>query len=86
MKNRRLKTLALLFACTALAGCASRTDYGACIGAFDDPDPELKYATSARNVILAIVFSETLVVPAYIVLEETRCPVALKVPPLEEAP
>ncbi len=68
-----MKTAALLI-CLALVGCTSSTQYGQCIGAFDDAKPDLSYRVSAWNVVLAIVFSETIIVPAYVVLEEARCP------------
>jgi hypothetical protein len=61
-----------------LAGCTTRTEHGECIGAFDEKKPGLEYKTSGRNVFLAIVFSETVVVPFVVALNAFRCPVAAK--------
>ena len=70
-----MKAVLLAF---ALAACTSRTEHGECIGAFDDPDPRLVYRTSARNVAMAVIFVETVVVPIIVVATETRCPTARK--------
>lgn len=59
---------------TALTGCTGSTQYGPCIGAFDVEDPALRYQVSLGNVVLACVFSETLIVPAVVVLTRTKCP------------
>lgn len=48
-----------------------------CVGAFDDRrNPNFKYEPSARNVILAIIFGETIIVPVIVLLEVTMCPYA----------
>ena len=57
-----------------LAGCTSETQFGPCIGAFDDKNPELTYKPSVWNVFLAILFSETIIVPVIVVIDETLCP------------
>ena len=57
-----------------LPGCTGHTEYGECIGAFDDNDPHLVYAASGWNIFLAIVFSETILVPAIVVISEVKCP------------
>lgn len=67
-------TAALLLA--LLAGCTTRTEHGECIGAFDDKKPGVEYKLSGWNLFLAIVFSETIVVPVVVVADEFRCPVA----------
>lgn len=69
------KTIALLLLSLGLAGCQSETDFGDCIGAFDDPNPDLIYRVSTRNVIVEIVFAQTVIVPAVVVLDQARCPV-----------
>ena len=58
----------------ALTGCTSATQYGQCIGAFEDKNPELTYKPSVWNVFLAILFSETIIVPVIVVIDETLCP------------
>lgn len=69
-----MKTVALLLA-LCLTACASETDYGRCIGAFDEPEPGLVYEVSVRNVVLACVFFQTLFAPIIVVAKEVRCPV-----------
>lgn len=72
---KRLVILALLL---ALTGCRSRTQYGECVGIADDPDPALVYKVSKRNVIVAVLFFETGIVPLVVLLTQTRCPVGRK--------
>jgi uncharacterized lipoprotein len=70
-----MKKIALaLLALALLAGCTSKTEYGQCIGAFDDKRPELHYKLSGWNVAMAVIFSETIVVPIVVVADETLCP------------
>lgn len=66
--------LSLMLAFT-VAGCTSETEYGDCVGLFEDRDPTLVYETDTGNVILAVIFSETLIVPAIVLIDETYCPV-----------
>jgi hypothetical protein len=61
-----------------LAGCTSHTEFGPCIGAFDDRDPKLAYKVSVWNAFLGIIFIETIIVPIWIIVDETLCPIALK--------
>lgn len=61
-----------------LAGCKSKTEFGECIGAFDDGDPKLNYKLSVRNLVLGVVFIELIVPPIIIVAEKTRCPESFK--------
>jgi hypothetical protein len=61
-----------------LSGCTSSTQYGSCIGIADDKNPNLEYKLSAWNTFLAIVFSETIVVPIVVLANETSCPVGVK--------
>jgi hypothetical protein len=62
----------------ALAGCTSKTEYGECIGVLQDKKPDLEYKLSVWNTFLAVVFSETIVVPVVVVANEHSCPVAKK--------
>jgi len=70
----------ILVACllAICAGCQSRTNFGRCIGAFDDRRPELEYRLSIRNTVLAAVFVETIFVPVLVVANQTLCPVGRK--------
>jgi hypothetical protein len=60
------------------AGCTTRTEYGECIGVLQDKKPDLEYKLSGWNTVLAIVFSETIVVPIVVVADEFQCPVGKK--------
>jgi hypothetical protein len=72
---RKLATAMFLM---LLVGCTSATEYGSCIGAFDDRDPKLTYKVSIWNAFLAIIFVETIIVPIWVVVDETLCPVGRK--------
>lgn len=73
--------LIVLIAFIALlsAGCTSRTDFGECIGAFEDKDPTLNYKLSVWNTAMAVIFVETIVVPVVVVANEAICPESRKV-------
>jgi len=75
------KLLLLAIAAMFLTGCTTHTQYGKCIGLADDKNPALIYKVDAWNVFLGIVFSETIIVPLYVVIDETFCPVDKKVIP-----
>lgn len=70
--------------CSLLSGCVSETYVPEvqknvpCIGALDEPDPRFKYRVSTWNVVIAVVFFEILVPPIIVILNEARCPYALK--------
>ncbi len=72
------KLMALLMTCMLLVGCTSETEFGPCIGAFDDKDVTKTYALDKGNVFVAFVLSETLIVPIYVLSYETLCPVGNK--------
>ena len=61
-----------------LIGCTSNTEFGPCIGAFDDRDQKLIYKVSVWNTFVAIIFIETIIVPVWVVVEEAQCPIARK--------
>lgn len=65
----------LLLLSLLLAGCTTQTPYGKCIGALDKEDPKLTYAISGWNAFLGVIFSETIIVPAVVILYEIKCPV-----------
>ena len=76
MKNL-LMTLVLAM---SFVGCTSSTVHGPCIGLIsqDERDPELHYKYSIVNIVLAVVFSETLVVPLIVILDNLECPVGVR--------
>jgi hypothetical protein len=72
------KLFAALLLATTLAGCDSKTEFGPCIGAFDDPNPKLEYKVSGWNIAMGVIFFETIVAPIVVIVDETRCPVGRK--------
>ena len=70
--------LMLAFTLLTVTGCTSSTAAGPCIGAFDDKDPTLNYKMNGWNVAMAIIFSETIIVPVLVVVDETLCPTGKK--------
>ena len=70
------KVIALVAIAAALSGCTSKNEFGNCIGAFDDKKAGVEYRLSVWNTVLAVVFSETIIVPVLVVANETRCPIS----------
>lgn len=68
------RTIAAILLLFALAGCTSSTEYGQCIGAFDDRDPKLTYKISVWNAFLGLFFAGTIIVPVWVIANETLCP------------
>lgn len=60
-----------------LVGCQGRTDLGDCVGIGAKQNPQFEYRASTRNVVLGIVFVETIVVPIVIAADEFYCPVEI---------
>lgn len=61
-----------------LSGCTSKTEYGDCVGILQDKKPELKYELSVWNTVMAVIFSETIVVPVVVVANQHSCPTGKK--------
>ena len=59
-----------------LAGCTESTEYGPCVGLADKPNPTLLYKTSAWNIIMGIIFCQTIVVPVVVIAGDFSCPYA----------
>ena len=73
------KILIIALAAMFLAGCTEITQFGPCVGVYNaDRNPKLTYKMDEWNVILAIIFSETIIVPAIVIFNETYCPVGVK--------
>ena len=70
-----MKKMTLLLSFLTFAGCTCSNSKGDCIGLANDPVPGVTYKASTRNIVLGIVFSETVVVPAVVVLTDLKCPV-----------
>jgi len=68
----------LLISLLLLAGCTSKTEYGPCIGAFDDRNPKLEYKMSFNNLVVGALFFELILPPISVVVNETFCPIGVK--------
>lgn len=79
MESRLKKIIPLLLATFLFTACTSSTKHGECIGALSTPDPTLRYEYDLGNIILAVIFSETIVVPLIVVFDDLKCPVGEKV-------
>jgi hypothetical protein len=70
-----MKSYLLLLAMLLVSGCTSSTPHGKCIGLNGDKDPSKIYEYSARNIIVGLVFIETIFVPVIVTLNELQCPI-----------
>ncbi len=78
---RLIAVIALLLA----ASCEYENSHGECIGAFDDPDTDMRYTTSCRNVFWAVACSTSVVVPVVVVAAAAKCPAGPKKPKSDDA-
>ena len=74
------KILLAIALAASLAGCTSKTEYGDCVGVLKDKKPNLEYELSVWNTVLAVFFSETIIVPIVVIANEHSCPVGVKKP------
>lgn len=76
-------TMFLLIALISFqTACVSSTAYGPCVGVNGGEDSTLIYHGSVRNISLAVIFSELIIPPIKVVLDEYKCPVGRKPQPL----
>lgn len=74
------KLLTIFLAALLLSGCAASTEFGPCVGISNaEQNPNFVYDISVRNVIVGVIFSETVIVPVIVILKEFQCPVGKKV-------
>lgn len=59
-----------------VAGCSSKTEHGECIGVNGKKDPTLQYEFSTKNIIIGLIFSETIIVPVIVVMDQLECPIS----------
>lgn len=69
------RTIVALSALLMVSGCISKTEYGECIGVADQPDLSLTYKASVRNIVLGVVFIETIFAPIIVLVSEFKCPI-----------
>ncbi len=72
-----MKTLIVILA-LSLVGCTTKTEHGSCIGLNGKEDPTLNYNYSGWNIGMAILFSEMIVPPVIVVLDQLKCPTSKK--------
>jgi hypothetical protein len=68
------KTLILAASLALLGGCTRNTNYGKCIGLQTKEVDTLKYDFSIKNTIIALIFSETIIIPAIVLFDDVKCP------------
>lgn len=73
------RAIAAILAVVILAGCTQATDFGPCVGLFDDKDPKLAYKMNGWNVFVAVIGASFFFIPTiFVIKDETFCPVARK--------
>lgn len=74
------QALVLALACVLGSACTSETEYGDCVGlgSDDEKDPSLKYEVDVGNIVLSVIFFETVFVPAVVAITEFECSVGRK--------
>lgn len=72
------KFIAAALAALTFTSCTLSTDHGDCIGAFDEPRPDLVYDTSTWNIVMGVIFFEMIFPPLVVVLTATKCPTGKK--------
>lgn len=72
------KLAALLCVVTMSGACTCSTSVGECIGVQTNKDPRLIYEASVWNIILAVIFSETIIVPLAVAFDSAYCPTATR--------
>jgi hypothetical protein len=73
------KGILAILAALVFTGCTSSTEYGACVGAFEDKNPALKYNISGWNALMGVIGTSLLFVPTILVVKDaTFCPVGVK--------
>ena len=74
-----MRTL-IIALCLILSACDTSNHYGKCIGPFnkEDKNPKLDYEVDGWNVVLSIIFVETIIVPVVVLGYDLECPYAYK--------
>ena len=56
----------------------TKTDYGECLGLGETQNDSLVYEVDNGNVVLGVIFVESIIAPVYIVFKDLYCPVGTK--------
>jgi len=75
-----MKLIAATLAAAMLTGCASKTEFGDCVGLGDKQKPDLTYKVSVRNLVVGIIFFELIAPPIYVAVDQLYCPVGKATP------
>jgi hypothetical protein len=70
-----MKKLTALLVLMIAQACTTQVNGKPCVGIMDEKEPNVKYEFSAGNIFLALLFSETLFVPALVLTKRLECPV-----------
>ncbi len=79
---KKFATAMMLALTLAATGCQTSTTYGECKGFFnsDEKNPNLEYHYSTRNIVLAVIFSGSLLWPVLTGGLWLECPTGPKAP------
>lgn len=70
----------LLLVLALLCAACEQQRYGVpCVGVMDQKRPDVAYVYSTRNLLVGLVFSESIIVPAVVVAKGLECPVGAPV-------
>jgi hypothetical protein len=82
MKSKIKNTIVagILALTLGVAGCESSNQYGECVGIQDmkQESSKLEYHVPARNIILTVIFSGSLIAPAFFFFADFECPIGPK--------
>lgn len=61
----------------AFSSCTSQTEFGKCVGYDDKKDSNLVYKVSGWNLIVGLIFSEMVIPPILVFVNELECPIGV---------
>lgn len=64
-----------IFIVFILTACTSKTEFGRCVGIWDEQEPTLIYKPSVRNLFWGIVGLEIIYPPLDVAINKFYCPV-----------
>lgn len=73
------RAIAMMLMVTVLSGCTSATEFGQCVGMFEDKKQDLTYNISGWNAFVAVLGTSLLFIPTILVIkDQTFCPTGRK--------
>lgn len=73
-----MKKVIAIIVLSCLMGCMTKTEFGPCVGAWEDKKPQLIYKINPWNLFLGAVFFQLILPPIFVLTDETFCPVGVK--------